>query len=438
MTTISNITLLTQTLPGDDVLGSRVTADQTKRDFVRIPVAALVGNVGPAGGPGVAGPIGPIGLQGLPGSAGTIGQTGLQGVQGAASTVPGIQGPPGTNGTAGTQGLQGVQGTAGAASTVAGPQGTPGTQGTQGIQGAAGAASTVAGPQGTPGTNGTNGTQGLQGIQGIQGLQGTPGTAGSGGGGSSIVAVTTIASSGTAQALAFPASGNAAYDVTLTGNCTFTLTGGTAGQIQRVQLLTRQDATGGRVPVLPGVFWAGNVNPVPDSRKTQINEFDFVTSDGGVTTLGKYVGSFGKVSGWRFWRALIHTNAGNITTSMTELTLAGSVGGPTQCVGGTASASSFHDSGYIPAYAFDGVSSTFWLSSSAMPPDQWLQYDFGSPLPVKEVRITSRPDGYGNGETVVTWDLQGSMDGATFTTVASYTCTPWTTALQVQAFAVPQ
>ena len=72
------------------------------------------------------------------------------------------------------------------------------------------------------------------------------------------VPVTTVPVSGAAQSLAFPASGSAAYDLTLTANCTITLSGGTAGQQQTITLYLRQDAAAGHTPTLPpGVKWPG-------------------------------------------------------------------------------------------------------------------------------------------------------------------------------------
>ena len=107
--------------------------------------------------------------------------------------------------------------------------------------------------------------------------------------GSSSTPVTTIASSGASQALAFPASGSACYDVTLTANCTFTLTGGTAGQYQRVTLILRQDATAGRVAMLPsGVKWTSGVTPTPNTVAGKIDVFYFHTPDAGTTVLGGY------------------------------------------------------------------------------------------------------------------------------------------------------
>ena len=107
--------------------------------------------------------------------------------------------------------------------------------------------------------------------------------------GSFPVPVTTIAVSGVAQTLAFPASGNAVYDVTLTSNCAITLSGGTAGQHQVITLYLRQDTAAGHMPTLPaGIKWPGGTAPTPNTAAGGIDVFKFSTPDGGVTVIGRY------------------------------------------------------------------------------------------------------------------------------------------------------
>ena len=115
-------------------------------------------------------------------------------------------------------------------------------------------------------------------------MAGAQGPAGAG----AVIPVIAVASSGASQALVAPAQGSAAYDVTLTSNCTFTLSGGTAGQMQVVTLFLRQDATAGRVPTLPSVRWAGGTAPTPNTAAGKIDVFRFTTPDGGVTWFGDY------------------------------------------------------------------------------------------------------------------------------------------------------
>jgi hypothetical protein len=105
-----------------------------------------------------------------------------------------------------------------------------------------------------------------------------------------IVPVTTVAASGAAQAMAFPASGSAAFDITLTANCAITLAGGTTGQYQTVTLILRQNSTAGWMPTLPaGVKWAnGGTAPTPNTLSGIVDVFTFSTPDGGATIFGSY------------------------------------------------------------------------------------------------------------------------------------------------------
>lgn len=107
-----------------------------------------------------------------------------------------------------------------------------------------------------------------------------------GGGNTSL---TTVAASGTSQALTFPSSGSVAYDVTLTGNCTFTVTGGAAGQLQTITLILRQDATAGRTVTLPATIkWPGGVAPTLNTAAGRIDVLYISTPDAGTTLLGSY------------------------------------------------------------------------------------------------------------------------------------------------------
>lgn len=109
------------------------------------------------------------------------------------------------------------------------------------------------------------------------------------GAGCGTTPVTTVASSGASQSLAFPASGNSAYDITLTANCTLTITGGTAGQLQTVTLILRQSGGGGFTPTLPaGTKWPGGTTPAVNTVAGRIDVFTFITPDAGTTVLGNY------------------------------------------------------------------------------------------------------------------------------------------------------
>lgn len=107
------------------------------------------------------------------------------------------------------------------------------------------------------------------------------------GNGSATVPVTT-ANSGTSQALAFPSSGNAAFDITLTANCTFSLSGGAAGQLQTITLVIRGGSGGFSATLPTGIKWPGGVVPTVDGSAGSYNEFYIRTLDGGATYSGNY------------------------------------------------------------------------------------------------------------------------------------------------------
>lgn len=97
--------------------------------------------------------------------------------------------------------------------------------------------------------------------------------------------VHTVAASGAAETLNL-ASGNV-HDVTLTANCTLTLTGATAGVACAITILLRQDGTGSRLVTWPGsVTWIGGAAP---TLQTDPGDFDVAvlfTLDGGTNWIG--------------------------------------------------------------------------------------------------------------------------------------------------------
>ena len=96
--------------------------------------------------------------------------------------------------------------------------------------------------------------------------------------------VTTIAASGTSQAVAFAASGNNAYDITLSANCTISLSGGV---FQHLTLVLRQPASGATYSVtLPGAKYAGGTAPAVSTTNGQVSVITYATPDGGATIFG--------------------------------------------------------------------------------------------------------------------------------------------------------
>ncbi len=103
-----------------------------------------------------------------------------------------------------------------------------------------------------------------------------------------VIPVSTVAASGSAQALTFPQSGSRSYDVTLTAACSFSVNGGVAGELQTITLVIRGGSGGFAVTLPNNVRWKGGTAPAVDSSAGSINVIRFQTSDGGATYTGNF------------------------------------------------------------------------------------------------------------------------------------------------------
>ena len=101
-------------------------------------------------------------------------------------------------------------------------------------------------------------------------------------GGSGSETVDTIAASGTAQTL--NVANGTVFDVTLTGNCTFTLTAAaTTGTAQSITVILRQDSTGSRTVTWPGsVSWLGTA-PTLQTAAGAVDVVSMFTVNNGTT-----------------------------------------------------------------------------------------------------------------------------------------------------------
>lgn len=226
------------------------------------------GATGPTGPSGVAGATGPTGAAGAAGATGPAGATGAAGAPGAT----GATGPTGTSGTAGATGptgptgLQGATGIAG----VTGPTGPSGADGQAGTQGSTG-------PTGPTGAS-ISGATGPTGPTGTSGATGPTGAAGSD-------ALHTVSASGTSQTIDYSTADT--WDVTLTSNCTFTLTGFTTGNPDFLTLVLRQDATGSRTVTWPTITWIGSgIAPTLQTAAGSVDSVVLFSFDGGTTVYG--------------------------------------------------------------------------------------------------------------------------------------------------------
>lgn len=121
------------------------------------------------------------------------------------------------------------------------------------------------------------------------------------------------------------------------------------------------------------------------------------------------------------YRILVTANNGNVNyVTICEIEMRGSVGGVDQCVGGTASATSWVNSLNVPELAFDNNPGEKWASGfrpTAGAP-QWIAYRFPGRVNVAQLAIT----GCIAGQTDMAprdFLLQRSFNGASWETIAS-------------------
>lgn len=82
------------------------------------------------------------------------------------------------------------------------------------------------------------------------------------------------------------------FNLTLTGNVTFTFSGATAGKACSFTAYLKQDSTGNRVVTWPGtVNWAGAAAPALSTAANSLDIVVFETLDGGTNWYGSLVGT---------------------------------------------------------------------------------------------------------------------------------------------------
>lgn len=106
----------------------------------------------------------------------------------------------------------------------------------------------------------------------------------------SVVPVTVNTAPGATVALAFAASGDICYDVTLAVATTFTISGGAGNQLQKLTLLVRQPAAGGIVGTLPAQssslkYKSGTV-PSIGTAVGDVTVVTYITTDGKIVLGG--------------------------------------------------------------------------------------------------------------------------------------------------------
>jgi hypothetical protein len=100
-----------------------------------------------------------------------------------------------------------------------------------------------------------------------------------------------VGNSGTALTLDASSTSGYIKTITLTGNCTFTLTGATSGQAAALELLITQDGTGNRTITWPAsVKWHGGTAATLSTAAGARDRFILVSYDGGTTWFADQIG----------------------------------------------------------------------------------------------------------------------------------------------------
>lgn len=95
----------------------------------------------------------------------------------------------------------------------------------------------------------------------------------------------TVATSGSAQTVNWATAPT--WDITLSANCTFTLSSVTSGTPTTLTLILRQDATGSRTVTWPGsVTWLSGSAPTLHTGASTLDVVQLVTVDGGTNWYG--------------------------------------------------------------------------------------------------------------------------------------------------------
>lgn len=126
----------------------------------------------------------------------------------------------------------------------------------------------------------------------------------------------------------------------------------------------------------------------------------------------------------RYWAINVKTCAAGVFGALSKVEMATSMGGSNLCVTGASCFAGSDQAGHTADIALLGTS--YWGGAGALPVRWW--YDFGTPVDIAEVRITS----ISGLETFhpSTWDLQSSNDAATWVTETPMIAATWVAGAQ--------
>lgn len=101
--------------------------------------------------------------------------------------------------------------------------------------------------------------------------------------------LSTVASSGASSSASVASAG--VLDITLTGNCSISLSGAVSGQSWGITMILRQDATGSRTVSWPsGTKWAAGAAPTLSTAANSIDIVSLFSVNGGTTWFGALCG----------------------------------------------------------------------------------------------------------------------------------------------------
>lgn len=104
-------------------------------------------------------------------------------------------------------------------------------------------------------------------------------------------AVHTVGNSSTSLAIDAASTSGWVKTITMTGNCTFTITGAVSGRVTTLELYLTQDGTGGRTATWPAsVKWDGGTAPTLSTTAAAVDCIVLRTVNNGTTWLGNMAG----------------------------------------------------------------------------------------------------------------------------------------------------
>ena len=146
----------------------------------------------------------------------------------------------------------------------------------------------------------------------------------------------------------------------------------------------------------------------------------------------------------RYWRVrslMNQTGGASVSAnSCAELEFRATPGGADQTTGGTPSASTIFSGSFPASNAFDNNGATFWVSSNIQADygTHWIEYDFGTPVYVREISWAKRPDSFGQNEGIILGAVQWSDNDLNWTSSWGFITPPnWPTGAQTRVFTKP-